>query len=195
VPWIYGSVSGGGASTQFRWNHSSQSLHWFKRVLTFSPEFNAESTHIFLTCSLCLLMTSECVWALGEDSNFQLVRGPWNWVLRHFQAERAVWPKLLLKVVSTLKLPIYLYSWFGDCHTQPEIPTLIHVYRLLCWWAHCLPDMLLHKAVAASAKIYMLESHWHSEVGDTSEAYLCLNRENCHVQCCADGCWTTHACR
>ena len=70
--------------------------------------------------------------------------------------------------------------------------TLIHVYRLLCWWTHCLADMLLHKAVAASAKIYMLESHWHSEGGDTSEAYLCLNRENRHVQCCADGCWTTH---
>ena len=139
-----------------------------------------------------LLMTSECVWALGEDSNFQLVRGPWNWVLRHFQAEGAVWPKLLLKVVSTLKLPIYLYSWFGDCHMQPEIPTLINVYRLLWWWTHCLLDMLLHKAVAASAKIYMLESHWHSEGGDTSEAYLCLNRENRHVQCCADGCWTTH---
>jgi len=33
----------------------------------------------FLTCSLCLLMMgSECVWALGEGSNFQLVRGPQN---------------------------------------------------------------------------------------------------------------------
>jgi len=28
--------------------------------------------------------------ALGEGSNFQLVRGPQNWVLRHFQAEGAV---------------------------------------------------------------------------------------------------------
>jgi len=29
---------------------------------------------IFLTCSVCLLMMgSECVWALGEGSNFQLV--------------------------------------------------------------------------------------------------------------------------
>jgi len=86
--WI--SIWRGGASTLFRWNHSSQSLHWFKRVLTFSPEFNAESIRSFLTCSLCLLMMgSECVWALGEDSNFELVRGPWNWILRHFQAEGA----------------------------------------------------------------------------------------------------------
>ena len=49
----------------------------------------------------------ECVWALGGDSNFQLVR---NWVVGHFQAG-AVWP-LLLKVVYTLKLPTYPHSWF-----------------------------------------------------------------------------------
>ena len=33
----------------------------------------------FLTCFVCLLMMgSECVWAFGEGSNFQLVRGPQN---------------------------------------------------------------------------------------------------------------------
>ena len=34
---------------------------------------------IVLTCSMCLLMMgSECVWAFGEGSNSQLVRGPQN---------------------------------------------------------------------------------------------------------------------
>ena len=63
-------------------------------VLTFSPEFNAchdKSMHSFLTYSVGLLMMgSEWVGALGEGSNFQLVRGPQNWVLRHLQAEGAV---------------------------------------------------------------------------------------------------------
>jgi len=31
-------------------------------------------------------MGSECMWGLGEDSNFQLIRGPENGVLGHFQA-------------------------------------------------------------------------------------------------------------
>ena len=51
-------------------------------VIESSIEFNAyhdKSIHSFLTCSLCLLtMGSECVWAFGEGSNFQLVRGPQN---------------------------------------------------------------------------------------------------------------------
>ena len=82
-----------------------------------------KSIRSFLTCSVCLLMVgSECVWGLGEGSNFQLVRGPQNWVLGHFQAEGVVWPKFLLKVVYTLKLPIYPYSWFGDCHTRRFLP-------------------------------------------------------------------------
>ena len=55
----------------------------------------------FLTCSVSLLMMrSECVWAFGEGSNFQSVRGPQNWVLRHFQAEGAVWPKKLCSLWS-----------------------------------------------------------------------------------------------
>ena len=33
-----------------------------------------------------------------------------------FQTKGAVWPELLLKVVYTLKLPVYLYSWFRDYH-------------------------------------------------------------------------------
>jgi len=50
----------------------------------------------FLTCAVCLLMMgSQYVWALGEGSNIQLVRGPQK--LR-FEAAGAVWPKLLLKV-------------------------------------------------------------------------------------------------
>ena len=65
---------------------------------------------VFLTCSVLLMMKSEFVWAFGEGSNFQLVRGPQNGVLRNFQAEGAVWPKLLLRVVLTLKLPICPYS-------------------------------------------------------------------------------------
>ena len=58
-----------------------------------------KSISSFLTCSVhLLLMISECVGDLGEISNFQLVRGPQNWVLWHFQAEE-VWAKLLMKVV------------------------------------------------------------------------------------------------
>ena len=42
----------------------------------------------FLTCSACLLMiASECVWALGEGSSFQLVRRPQKW---HFEAEGTI---------------------------------------------------------------------------------------------------------
>ena len=60
----------------------AKSIHAFQcdRVLTNSTEFIAchdKSIRNFLTCSVCLLMVgSECVWGLGEDSNFQLVRGP-----------------------------------------------------------------------------------------------------------------------
>lgn len=36
------------------------------------------------------------------------VWGPQNWVLWDFQAEGVIWHKFLLKLVSTLKLPIYL---------------------------------------------------------------------------------------
>ena len=50
----------------------------------------------FLTCSVCLLMMgSECVWALGEGSNFQLVRGPQNWVFK----QKEQFDPTLLKVV------------------------------------------------------------------------------------------------
>jgi len=52
------------------------------RVFACSFEFNAchnKSIRSFLTCSVCLLiMGSECMWAFGEGSNFQLVRGPQN---------------------------------------------------------------------------------------------------------------------
>ena len=54
----------------------------FREFLTYTNEFNAcrdKSIRRFLTCSVCLLMVgSECVWGLGEGSNFQLVRGPQN---------------------------------------------------------------------------------------------------------------------
>ena len=44
--------------------------------LTYTDEFNAchdKSIPSFLTCSVCLLVVgSECVWGLGEGSNFQL---------------------------------------------------------------------------------------------------------------------------
>jgi len=43
--------------------------------------------HVDTVCTLPLMNM--------ESSNFQLVRGPQNWVWRHFQAE-AVWSKLLL---------------------------------------------------------------------------------------------------
>jgi len=55
---------------------------------------------MFLTSSMySLMMGSECVQAIGEGSNFQLVRGPQKTVSGHFQAEAAASPKLLLKVV------------------------------------------------------------------------------------------------
>ena len=53
-----------------------------REFLTHNTEFNAchdKSIRSFLTCSVCLLMVgSECVWGLGEGSNFQLIRGPQN---------------------------------------------------------------------------------------------------------------------
>jgi len=45
------------------------------------------------------MMGSGCVWAFGEGSNFQLARGPQILSFKAFQAEGAVWSKLLLKVV------------------------------------------------------------------------------------------------
>ena len=67
--------------------------------LTYNAQFNAwhdKSIPSFLTFSVCLLMVgSEGVWG----SNFQLFRGPQNWVVGHFQAEGVVWPKFLLEVV------------------------------------------------------------------------------------------------
>jgi len=37
-----------------------------------------------------LMMGSECMWGLGEGSNFQLVRDPQNYVLGHIQTEGAI---------------------------------------------------------------------------------------------------------
>ena len=45
------------------------------------------------------LFIDDGVSVCGEGSNFQLVRGPQNCVLGHFQAEGTVTPQLLLKVV------------------------------------------------------------------------------------------------
>ena len=71
-----------------------KSLLFSVRVLTCIMEFNIachdKSIHIFLTCSVCLLMMqSQCVWTLGEGSNFQLVRGPQKLSFRIFPSRRS----------------------------------------------------------------------------------------------------------
>jgi len=89
---------------------------------------------VFLTCFVCLLMMgSEC--APWRGFKFS-VRGPQIWVLRYFQAEGAVWPKPLLKVAKTLKLPIYLYSWFGDCHTRGSYLKYVVTVDFKIWPNH-----------------------------------------------------------
>ena len=105
---------------------------------------------VFLTCSVLLMMRSEFVWAFGEGSNFQLVREPQNWILRHFQAEGAVWAKLLLRVVLTLKLPICPFSGFGDCNTRRFLPLVTLLFSavgeegLLNLWKGRTPAVLRH---------------------------------------------------
>jgi len=76
-------------------------VHWMSRKI-----------HRILTCSVCLLMMqSECVWALGDGSNFQLVRGPQNWVLGPFQTEGAVWPKCCVDFEA-----LFTHGSEIDCH-------------------------------------------------------------------------------
>ena len=56
-------------------NTSLESSNSPEEFLTCNTDFNAchKSIRSFLTCSVCLLMVgSECVWGLGEGSNFQL---------------------------------------------------------------------------------------------------------------------------
>ena len=57
-----------------------------------------QSMFIYFFDQFCLFI-DDGVTVCGEGSNFQLVRGPQNCVLGHFQAEGTVSPKLLLKVV------------------------------------------------------------------------------------------------
>ena len=71
---------------------------------------------VLLTCIVCLpMMGSECVWALGECSNYQLE----GLKIGHSQKEGAVWLKLLLKVRS---FP-FIRTHGSEIAIQ-EIPTL-----------------------------------------------------------------------
>ena len=80
-------------------------LSWLFSVVgsffTYNTEFNAchdKSIHSFLTCSGVFWWWGQSVWRPWRGLKFS-VRGPQNWVLGHFQAEGAVWPKFLLEVV------------------------------------------------------------------------------------------------
>ena len=62
---------------------------------------------------LCvLMMESECVWALGEGSIFQLLRGLQNWILGHFKQKKQFDKNF---TCVDLKLPFYPSSWLRDC--------------------------------------------------------------------------------
>ena len=58
-------------------------------------------------CVCCWWGQNVCgpLWGLGEDSNFQLVRGPQNWVLGHLQAEEAFYPIFCWKLCRLWSYP------------------------------------------------------------------------------------------
>jgi len=104
-------------------------------------EFNAccdKSIRCFLTCSMCVLMMgSECMWVLGDGSNFQLVREPkQNWVLGRFQAEWAVWNLCTLRScpfihLHGLEIAVQEHPTLSFCYWSDMLNRTVYV----CLWS------------------------------------------------------------
>ena len=97
--------------------------------MTYNTEFNAchdKSIRSFLTCSVCLLMMgSECVWGLGEGSNFQLVRGPQKLSFRAFSSRRSSLTQTFVESCVDFDEVAHLFVLMFRRLPYPEIPTLI----------------------------------------------------------------------
>ena len=99
-----------------------------REFLTCNTEFNAchdKSIRSFLTPPVCLLMMgSECVWGLGEGSNFQLVRGPQKLSFRAFSSRRSSLTQIFVESCVDFEVAhlSVLVVWRLP---YPEIPSLI----------------------------------------------------------------------
>ena len=143
-----------------------------------------------------LMMESEWGWGLREGLNFQLVRRSQG----HFQAKGAVGPKLLLKVVLTLKFPIYQYSRFGDGCTNAAWDSYLNAKKhrneqhsanwglstcsqhgnavFTVWWIHLPPA-----APSSSAILYFI-MNWFSPIHSCLSLTECCNESvKFHLGC------------